>query len=79
MTNLTDSFALTTPNVNAAAISSFSTINSSVTRQLLRRRSKDDILRELRERIYQRRHRLMAYYSRLDRTNKGSLWMIEWV
>ncbi|KAH9598391.1 Calcineurin-like phosphoesterase domain [Trypanosoma melophagium] len=43
-----------------------------------RRRAKDDVLRVLRERIYQRRHRLMTYFTKLDRTRKGSLWKIEW-
>ncbi|CBZ32466.1 serine/threonine protein phosphatase-like protein [Leishmania donovani] len=85
--SLTDSFALTAPNI--ARISSFTATIGSVgfgvnksnfmSRVLLHRRTKDNILRELRERIYQRRHRLLAYFSKLDRTNKGSLWMIEWV
>ncbi|KEG06177.1 putative serine/threonine protein phosphatase [Trypanosoma grayi] len=48
-------------------------------RSAMRRRAKDDVLRVLRERIYQRRHRLMAYFAKLDRTRKGSVWKIEWV
>ena len=40
---------------------------------------KDEVLRTLRERIYQRRHRLLAYFTKLDRTQKGSVWKIEWV
>jgi len=44
-----------------------------------RRRVRDEVLRILRERIYQRRHRLLAYFTKLDRTRKGSLWKIEWV
>eukprot|EP00758_Cryptobia_borreli_P011390 Tbor_TRINITY_DN5650_c3_g2::TRINITY_DN5650_c3_g2_i4::g.8998::m.8998/K04460/PPP5C; serine/threonine-protein phosphatase 5 len=43
-----------------------------------RRNSKDEVLRVLWERIYQRRHRLNAYFSKLDSTQKGSLWKIEW-
>ncbi|KPI83211.1 serine/threonine protein phosphatase-like protein [Leptomonas seymouri] len=87
LVNLADSFSLTTPNI--AKISSFAGaggigsggagLNVVVSRMLTHRRTKDDILRELRERIFQRRHRLLAYFSKLDRTNKGSLWMIEWV
>ncbi|CAD2219218.1 protein phosphatase [Angomonas deanei] len=82
---LQDSFALTPATTVGGfgmrgSISNFgSTMSATATRYLTRRRTKDDILRDLRERIYQRRHRLMAYFSKLDRTNKGSLWMIEWV
>ena len=43
------------------------------------RRSKDEVLRVLRERIYHRRHRLLAYFTKLDRTQKGTVWKIEWV
>ncbi|ESL10854.1 serine/threonine protein phosphatase-like protein [Trypanosoma rangeli SC58] len=45
---------------------------------LLRRRTRDEVLRVLRERIYQRRHRLLSYFAKLDRTCKGSVWKIEW-
>ncbi|CAJ16612.1 protein phosphatase with EF-Hand domains (PPEF) [Trypanosoma equiperdum] len=48
-------------------------------RPAIRRRTKDEVLRVLRERVYQRRHRLMAYFNKLDRTRKGSVWKIEWV
>lgn len=48
-------------------------------RQFLRRRVKTIALRELRELVYQRRHRLLVYFSKLDRTKKGSVWIIEWV
>ncbi|CCW70272.1 unnamed protein product [Phytomonas sp. Hart1] len=74
--NITDSFAINTPI--AARLASFTVNNPGSFRQILRRGTKYDILRELRERIYQRRHRLMAYFSKLDRTNKGSVWIIEW-
>ncbi|KAG5483636.1 hypothetical protein CUR178_08303 [Leishmania enriettii] len=87
MINLADSFALGA--TGTARFSSFAatigviasgvSLSSFASRMLLHRRTKDDILRELRERIYQRRHRLLAYFSKLDRTNKGSLWLIEWV
>lgn len=89
MMNLTDSFAITTPTtqksfgtygvlVGGAPVPNGSIVMAT-SRQIMRRRTKDDIMRELRERIHQRRHRLMAYFSKLDRTNKGSVWMIEWV
>jgi diadenosine tetraphosphatase ApaH/serine/threonine PP2A family protein phosphatase len=42
------------------------------------RRSKDEVLRELRERIYSRRHRLLAYFTKVDRTQKGTVWKMEW-
>ncbi|EAN99022.1 putative ser/thr protein phosphatase [Trypanosoma cruzi] len=58
-------------------VSSFATLSQS--KLLLRRRARDDVLRVLRERIYQRRHRLLAYFAKLDRTRKGSVWKIEWV
>ncbi|SYZ63758.1 protein_phosphatase_with_EF-Hand_domains_(PPEF) (plasmid) [Leishmania braziliensis MHOM/BR/75/M2904] len=85
--SLADSFTLTMSNMakmspfNATVGGPISGLNltGSASRVLLHRRTKDDILRELRERIYQRRHRLLAYFSKLDRTNKGSLWVIEWV
>lgn len=80
--SLADSFALTTPTVmrpNSFAGANNNASNTFTNRMVGRRRTKDDILRELRERIFQRRHRLMAYFSKLDRTNKGSLWLIEWV
>ncbi|EPY25593.1 protein phosphatase [Strigomonas culicis] len=78
--NLQDSFALaTTATFGNLNNRSFSNFMSTGQRLLMRKRTKDDILRELRERIYQRRHRLMAYFCKLDRTNKGSVWMIEWV
>eukprot|EP00796_Vickermania_ingenoplastis_P012230 gene12230-8417_t len=48
-------------------------------RSFSRRRTKNTILRELRELVFQRRHRLLVYFSKLDRTNKGSVWIIEWV
>eukprot|EP00656_Telonema_subtile_P018357 TRINITY_DN19909_c0_g1_i1.p1 TRINITY_DN19909_c0_g1~~TRINITY_DN19909_c0_g1_i1.p1 ORF type:complete len:431 (+),score=56.18 TRINITY_DN19909_c0_g1_i1:120-1412(+) len=44
-----------------------------------RRNTKDEVLRLVRERIYLRRHRLMGYFTKLDRTRKGSVWKIEWV
>lgn len=64
-----------TPTMNRAlSFSSLSHLKIS-----LRRRTKEDVLRALRERIYQRRHRLLSYFTRLDRTRKGSVWKIEWV
>lgn len=53
--------------------------SSLMNRSFSRRRTKNTILRELRELVYQRRHRLLVYFSKLDRTNKGSVWIIEWV
>ncbi|KAG5509868.1 hypothetical protein JKF63_07513 [Porcisia hertigi] len=85
--SLVDSFAMTTLN-GAKLVSLAATLGNCsngvgasgfVHRMILHRRTKDDILRELRDRIYQRRHRLLAYFSKLDRTSNGSLWMIEWV
>nr|CCC89399.1 unnamed protein product [Trypanosoma congolense IL3000] len=61
----------------AGTMTSFSL--QHVARPSIRRRTKDDVLRVLRERVYQRRHRLMAYFTKLDRTRKGSVWKIEWV
>lgn len=52
---------------------------SALNRNFSRRRTKNTILRELRELVFQRRHRLLVYFSKLDRTNKGSVWIIEWV
>lgn len=45
----------------------------------MERRSKDVVLRTVRERIYERRHRLLGYFTKIDRTCKGSLWKMEWV
>lgn len=44
-----------------------------------KKRVREEVLRVLRERIFQRRHRLLAYFTKLDRTRKGSVWKIEWV
>lgn len=44
-----------------------------------RRRFKEEVLRALRERIYQRRHRLLSYFSKLDRSLKGTVWKMEFV
>ncbi|RNF18730.1 Ser/Thr protein phosphatase [Trypanosoma conorhini] len=69
-----DLFEPFTPTV--AKSTSLPTVSQSSL--LLRRRTRDDVLRVLRERIYQRRHRLLSYFSKLDRTCKGSVWKIEW-
>lgn len=44
-----------------------------------KKRVRDEVMRVLRERIYRRRHRLLAYFTKLDRTRKGTVWKIEWV
>lgn len=44
-----------------------------------RKRFKDEVLRSLRERIYQRRHKLLSYFSKLDRSQKGTIWKMEFV
>ena len=43
------------------------------------RRSRDDVLRTLRERIYTRRARLLAYFTKIDKSRKGTVWKMEWV
>jgi diadenosine tetraphosphatase ApaH/serine/threonine PP2A family protein phosphatase len=43
------------------------------------RRTRDDVVHEIRDRIYERRHRLLAYFTKIDRTQKGSVWKMEWV
>jgi diadenosine tetraphosphatase ApaH/serine/threonine PP2A family protein phosphatase len=47
--------------------------------QRSKKRVRDEVLRVLRERIFQRRHRMQAYFTKLDRSRKGSVWKIEWV
>nr|CCC46532.1 putative Ser/Thr protein phosphatase, fragment [Trypanosoma vivax Y486] len=68
----------TFPTSLGRTLSSLQVLQSPV-RGAMRRRTKDDVLRVLRERMFQRRHRLMAYFTKLDRTRKGSVWKIEWV
>jgi diadenosine tetraphosphatase ApaH/serine/threonine PP2A family protein phosphatase len=43
------------------------------------RRTRDDVVRSIRDRIYERRHRLLAYFTKIDRTQRGSVWKMEWV
>lgn len=64
-----------TPTLGRGLSSSF----ASPMKLSVRRRTKEDVLRALRERIYQRRHRLLSYFTKLDRTRKGTVWKIEWV
>lgn len=48
---------------------------------LLHNRSKstrEDVLRSLRESIFERRHKLLAYFSKIDRTRQGTVWKMEW-
>lgn len=51
---------------------------SSLTSTPLRRPIKTTVLRELRELVYQCRHWLLTYFSKIDRTKKGSVWIMEW-
>lgn len=64
---------LTSPTLAGVATGGF------YARTFTRRRIKNNVLRNLREFIFQRRHRLLVYFTKLDRTNKGSLWISEWV
>ncbi|CUG88381.1 serine-threonine protein phosphatase, putative [Bodo saltans] len=65
-----------TPTLSRAMGGSFASLTIQ-NRQ--KKRARDEVLRVLRERIFQRRHRMLAYFTKLDRSRKGSVWKIEWV
>lgn len=44
----------------------------------MRRPMKSTILREIRELIYRQRYRLLLHFSKIDRTRKSSVWIMEW-
>jgi diadenosine tetraphosphatase ApaH/serine/threonine PP2A family protein phosphatase/Ca2+-binding EF-hand superfamily protein len=66
---------LSTANKSFAA----SFTSSSSSGRVTKRRTREEVMRILRDRIFQRRHRLLAYFAKLDRSQKGSVWKIEWV
>lgn len=44
----------------------------------MRRPVRSTILREIRELVYRQRHRLLFHFSKIDRTRKSSIWVMEW-
>jgi diadenosine tetraphosphatase ApaH/serine/threonine PP2A family protein phosphatase/Ca2+-binding EF-hand superfamily protein len=71
-----------TPTGAASRLGSFNFSASTTFTQSgskVRRRPRDEVIRILHQRIYQRRHRLLSYFSKLDGTKKGSVWKMEWV
>jgi diadenosine tetraphosphatase ApaH/serine/threonine PP2A family protein phosphatase len=63
-------------NINFLALTHGSALLQPVQ---LERRTREDVVHEIRDRIYERRHRLLAYFTKIDRTQKGSVWKMEWV
>jgi diadenosine tetraphosphatase ApaH/serine/threonine PP2A family protein phosphatase/Ca2+-binding EF-hand superfamily protein len=37
------------------------------------------VLRNIREKIYQKRHQLLKFFNAIDATKKGTVWKVEWV
>jgi hypothetical protein len=62
-------------NIKTITLSSNGNLLQPVNRQ---RQTRDDVLRSIRERVFERRHKLLAYFAKVDRTKRGTVWKLEW-